>query len=227
LNDFAKDFGAQLGAEDCESCTPAEAARAIRAENIENFPRSTSVPALIELAAADVNPDPGAAPAESAVPFGAVRRDGRGRFAVGAPGPRLIVGEHSAILWRETEDARRELSATVLRDKGYATAANAPKALQIAVDGLAQAVIIRDSAFVRVVESGGPISASGRTRRAFVVWQVASDRVERLCRVIGLQRVPTPTASLAERLAAAPVIESRLEPELAPLTSEEDHDAGD
>ena len=90
----------------------------------------------------------------------------------------------------------------IIQDAGH-TSQDAPKALQLAADSIAQAVLLQRSAFTRVVESGGPITSSDRTRRAYVVWQSSTDRVERGLRLVGLRRVPGPAPSLHEALAAA------------------------
>ena len=71
----------------------------------------------------------------------------------------------------------------------------------IAADGLAQAMLVRDSAYLRMVEAGGPLTSSGRTRRAFLVWTAALDRTEKHLRLIGLRREPRPAQTLAEVMA--------------------------
>ena len=60
--------------------------------------------------------------------------------------------------------------------------------------------MLRDAAWQRVTEAGPLTPAGGR---ALLVWQSASDRVERLVKLLGLTRVPkaTPTPTLAEWLA--------------------------
>ena len=59
---------------------------------------------------------------------------------------------------------------------------------------------LRDSAYVRIVESGGPLTSNGRTRRAYGVWLSASDRVERHLRLISLEQVPKLASSLPQYL---------------------------
>jgi hypothetical protein len=88
----------------------------------------------------------------------------------------------------------------IIADNGYTNESDAPRALSTAADGLAQAVLLRDSAFMRVLESGGPLSSAGRPRRAFVVWSADSDRVERHLRLIGLQRAPASPQTIEEWL---------------------------
>ena len=67
---------------------------------------------------------------------------------------------------------------------------DAPEALRRVADGLGQSVLIRDSAFARVAEAGGPLTSSDRARRAFDVWFKATTAVERHARTIGLKRIP-------------------------------------
>ncbi len=109
------------------------------------------------------------------------------------PGNRaaLMVGQHSTAFWAQQAEARREMAVAIITDAGY-TAADVPRALQLAADGIAQASLLRDSAFLRVVESGGPLTSTGRTRRAFAVWMAAADRLEKNLGLVGLRRVPKP-----------------------------------
>src|SRR5689334_23132240 len=106
------------------------------------------------------------------MPFGAVGpaadRDSSGRFT---PGNRaaMIVGCRSSAFWAAHEATRRDICRDVIADGGFA-ADDVPRALQLAADGIAQATLLRDAAFLRVVESGGPMTSAGRTRRAFTVW---------------------------------------------------------
>jgi hypothetical protein len=76
------------------------------------------------------------------------------------------------------------------------TEAEAPQALLDAIDGLVQAVLLRDSAFARIVESGGPATLQGRRRAAFNVWLLAAGRAENHLKLLGLERrskrVPSP-----------------------------------
>jgi hypothetical protein len=102
------------------------------------------------------------------------------------------------------------LRQAIVEDAGH-TADDAPRALLVAADGLAQAVLVRDSAFARVVQQGGPLTSTGRTRRAFQVWTAALDRVERHLRLVGLSRVPAPAETFAQgmRRIAAEAAEER------------------
>lgn len=112
----------------------------------------------------------------------------------------VVAGHRSVAFWQEHERERRELQRAVIEDAGH-TLADVPRALLLAADGLAQAVLVRDSAYLRLTESGGPLTSAGRTRRAFTVWTTAADRVERHLRLLGLKRVPKPAPTLAETLA--------------------------
>ena len=111
----------------------------------------------------------------------------------------VVTGSRSVAFWQEHEQARRELQDALIVDAGHQPD-DAPRALVIAADGLAQAMLIRDSAFARVVEAGGPLTSAGRTRRAFAVWTAALDRTERHLRLVGLERKAQALPTLAEYL---------------------------
>lgn len=118
----------------------------------------------------------------------------------------LVVGATSSAFWAEHEQALREIANAVIADAGH-TPQDAPKAFAIAAESIAQATLIRDSAYARMAEAGGPLAASGRVRRAFTAWCAAVDRVERHLRVVGVRRVPRPSpSSLAEAFAQAPEV---------------------
>jgi hypothetical protein len=126
-------------------------------------------------------------------------RDRSGRFTAGNKAA-LIVGDRSAAFWNDVDALKRDIARQLVSDAGF-TDDDAPEALRRVADGLAQAVLVRDSAFQRLVESGGPLTSSGRARRAFAVWVAACDRVERHAKVLGLQRRSRSTLSIAERIA--------------------------
>lgn len=111
----------------------------------------------------------------------------------------LVVGDRSLQFWQAAEATRREIVEGALADAG-ASLEDATKALRICADGLAQATLVRDAAFARVMESGGPLSSDGRTGRCLVAWLQASDRVEKYLRLLGLRRVPKPTETLDDYL---------------------------
>jgi hypothetical protein len=138
-------------------------------------------------------------------PYGDVGRDAdrdaaTGRFTRGNRAA-LVVGNRSAQLWAAQAAARRNIVAEVLADKGH-DVDSAPRTLRLAADALAQAVLIQQSAFEKLVETAGPLTSAGRTRRAFTVWQAATDRVEHHLRLIGLTRLSKPAANVAEAFAA-------------------------
>ncbi len=88
----------------------------------------------------------------------------------------------------------------MLTDRGH-TDEDAPRALRLAAEGIAQAVLVRNSAFARMVEGGGPLSSSGRERRAFAVWTAALDRLERHLRLVGIERTAPKRIDLARALS--------------------------
>jgi hypothetical protein len=110
----------------------------------------------------------------------------------------LVVGAKSVAFWQAHEEARRTVREDIIADAGESSD-TAPKALVLAADGVAQAMLLRDAAFTRVVEAGGPLTSSGRTRRAFAVWLSATDRLEKHLRLVGLKRVSTTTLNVAEQ----------------------------
>jgi hypothetical protein len=123
-------------------------------------------------------------------PFGDVGaqadRDASGRFTRGNRAA-LVVGQDSIKFWQQQATARRELEFGIMADLGY-SAEDAPRAVKLAVSAIGQAALIQASAFERLVESGGPLTERGRTRRAFAVWLQASGRLERALRLVGLER---------------------------------------
>ena len=125
-------------------------------------------------------------------------RCARGHVVIGNT-KTVVVGATSAAFWRAQAETRCEIAAAVIADAGYGLD-GAPRALTLAADGIAQATLVRDAAFTRLVESAGPLTSAGRTRRAFAVWLAATDRLERHLRLIGLRRTPRPTPSLTEYL---------------------------
>ncbi len=143
--------------------------------------------------------------ADNRDPFGVVGpstdRDAGGRFVSGNKAA-LVVGGRSAAFWNAHQQALRDIRQAVIADAGF-TEQDAPCALVLAAEGIAQSALLRDSAFERLVESNGPMTSSGRTRRSFVVWQATVDRLERHLRLVGLRRAPKPAMSIAEFLAAA------------------------
>jgi hypothetical protein len=138
-------------------------------------------------------------------PIGAVGsdtdRDAAGRFVAGNQAA-LVTGEHSEAFWNAQEGARRAIEAACLSDKGH-TVEDAPKALLFAVESISQAVLIRDAAFRRVVESGGPLTSKDRQRAAFTVWQAAVDRLERHLRLLTLERTARDVNDSIEAAIAA------------------------
>jgi hypothetical protein len=126
-----------------------------------------------------------------------------GHPLVGTPGPALLTGERSVVRWKAQSDAVRTIADAVVQDAGHAPP-DAPQTLQAAASGLAQALLIRDSAFERISEAGGPLTSAGRGRRAFVVWLAASQRVSELVRLLGVRRVPKPAPSLQDYLNGLP-----------------------
>ncbi|MEO7189494.1 MAG: hypothetical protein ABI051_00410 [Vicinamibacterales bacterium] len=113
-------------------------------------------------------------------------RDERGRFERGNRAAQ-ITGARSVQFWEAADSLRRDLAAGILHDRGYSFD-DAPVALRLTALGLAEAQIVRDSAFARMVELGGPLTGKDRERGAHRVWSQASDRVLRHTSAIGFER---------------------------------------
>jgi len=131
------------------------------------------------------------APVQPDAPSGAAGTDtGRdprtGQFMSGNRAA-MIVGDRSVQFWQACEGTRRDIVTAVLQDSGH-TLADAPRALRLAAEGIAQAALVRDAAFDRMVETGGPLTSRDRGRRSLTVWLAASDRLLRHLQVIGLER---------------------------------------
>jgi hypothetical protein len=115
-------------------------------------------------------------------------RDRLGRFTAGNTAA-VTHGARSSAFWKAVQGAQAAARAAILSDLGH-DLDDAPHALIRAVDGLVQAVLIRDAAFTRIAELGGPTTLRGRHRAAFRVWAEAADRAERHMRLVGIRRVP-------------------------------------
>lgn len=128
-------------------------------------------------------------------------RDARGRFAVGNTA-HVVTGARSAQYWAAVDGERTALRRQLLADRGFTDEAEAPAALRLMADGAAQAALIRDGSFARLVESGGPVTSTDRARRIFTVWLAATTRALRHLEAIGLERRPKET-SLSDYLNRA------------------------
>jgi hypothetical protein len=144
----------------------------------------------------------GAVGAETAADCQQDRDATTGRWVVGNRGA-LVAGADSTRFWAQAEAAQREIEAGLLQDAGHG-ADDAPRALRLAVAGIAQAALVRDSAYQRLVESGGPLTSRGRGRRAFVIWLQASERLHRGLQLVGLERRTKPVTSLTAAILAEP-----------------------
>jgi len=134
---------------------------------------------------------------------GETERDERGRFRSGNKAA-IVVGEHSQAFWAGVEARRREIEDALIADAGHARD-DAPQALRLVVAGIAEAALLKTSAFERIVASGGPLTSDGRARRAYQVWLSASERLHRGLQLVGLSRRARPLTSLTEAVMAQPV----------------------
>jgi hypothetical protein len=142
-------------------------------------------------------------PHAAAAPIGRVgergNRAGQATWFTRGNTESVVTTEHAELLWRQHEALRREIVEALVRDAGHPLD-DAPAALRMAAESAAQAVLVRDSAYQRIAEMGGPLATSGRARRCFVVWASAVDRLEKHLRLIGLTRKPRPVPSLQDWL---------------------------
>lgn len=184
-------------------------------------PAAAAQPALEVAPAAPPTPaSPGPLPALE-VAAGAVCRCGAGPHpddpvrcakghVVGGNTLSTVIGHTSASFWAARQPLLLEVMGSVLRDAGYSSPDEAPRALVLAAESIAQAALVRDAAFLRLSESGGPLSAAGRVRRAYRVWESACDRLRGHLAMVGLKREPRaavppdPLAWLHTEAAPAP-----------------------
>jgi hypothetical protein len=111
----------------------------------------------------------------------------------------LVCGHRSGAFWAAAEATEREITAAAIRDAGYAID-DCPAVLARASAAFARASLMEEASFRHVASSDGPLTAAGRTRRAFNVWQQSSARVSDLARLLGLRRAPRPVPTLDEVL---------------------------
>ncbi len=131
------------------------------------------------------------------LPSGDDGRDTAGRFVRGNQAA-TITGARSIAFWREAEAAKYELAAAVCRDLGHAGLEDAPVTVRQTALGLAQAAIVRDSAWQRLIENGGPLTGKDRERGAHRIWAGNADRVLRHTSTLGLERKLPPALSPTE-----------------------------
>ena len=109
----------------------------------------------------------------------------------------VVVGHRGADFWHQHDQLRREIRDSIITDAGHSQD-DAPRGLALAADGIAQASILRDAAYSRLMTVGGPLTSHGRARRAFSVWLAAADRVERQLRLVSLRRAPKSVPSATD-----------------------------
>lgn len=129
--------------------------------------------------------------------LGVSDRGPSGRFARGNTAA-VVTGARSLQFWAAAEAHRQAIRAGILADKGFAREQDAPVALRLAADGAAQAQLVRDSAFARMIEDGGPLSGTGRERGPHKIFATNSDRVLRHVQAIGFDRVAQTTQTLEQ-----------------------------
>jgi hypothetical protein len=97
---------------------------------------------------------------------------------------------HRAYSRRRREELtpmRQEMRTAILADRGF-TESDVPRVLSTIVDQFCEARLIAFTYFQFLANSGGPITAKGRQRRAVDGYLKASDRVAKLAGMVGLDR---------------------------------------
>lgn len=124
-----------------------------------------------------------------------------GRFLRGNTAA-LVTGERSRQFWQAAEGERHARRLALLRQRGFTSEQDAPAALVAVSDGAAQAILLRNMSFVRLLELGGPTTMRDRRRDVLKVWENAADRALRHLQAIGLERVAGDVPSLDAYLRA-------------------------
>lgn len=113
-------------------------------------------------------------------------RDAKGRFTRDNAA-HLQTLEHSTQLRAALEPLKREL-VTRVRLQLAADTDDAPETLLGVVDAYAEARLLRSSAFVRLSQLGGFMTAKGKARALLSTWAAAFDREMRAAERLGLVR---------------------------------------
>lgn len=82
-----------------------------------------------------------------------------------------ITGQHGAEFRREHSAELDAMADRFARDAGYASLEAAPLAFQIAAQSLARTSKVADLAYWKMLEAGGPLSESGKPRRAYIIFK--------------------------------------------------------
>jgi hypothetical protein len=121
-----------------------------------------------------------------------------GQFVVGGVGGHAKTLAGSALLLEQLGPVKREIVARVVTDRGLD--ADAPETLAGVIDGYAEARLLRQAMWVRLIESGGPVTGKGKKRALFDAYCSALDRETKLAQVIGLDRRARPVVDGVEYL---------------------------
>jgi hypothetical protein len=107
----------------------------------------------------------------------------------------VVVGGRSLQFWRTVTEARQAIADAVIADQGHSRT-DAPKALMLLADSVAQSALLQASAFDRLCEAGGPMTSPGPTPRACAAGATAPDRLKHHLRLVGLRRLMKPVDPL-------------------------------
>ena len=142
--------------------------------------------------------------------------DAKGRFVRGM----LKTFENSQAFWTAVEPVKADIVARVRRQLA-ADDPDAPETLLNVIDGYAEAVLLRKSAFTRMCLQGGPVTSKGQTRGLLQAWGTFYDREMRTADKLGLTRRARQTQSPAEWLRSLPDVP---DPSGTDDEEESDHD---
>lgn len=133
-------------------------------------------------------------------------RDASGRFTKHNAAS-VKTWRDSTMLKADLAPLKADLVARVYVDLGL-TADEVPEVMRTCIDMWAEATILRQVAFTRLSQQGGPITNKGRTRALLATWQTAFDRELRVAERIGLERRAKPAQSLHDWLTDTPDAET-------------------
>jgi hypothetical protein len=118
-----------------------------------------------------------------------------GRFVRG----QIKTLEHSAAFWTAIEPVKAEIVERT-RNQLAVDEADGIETLLNSIDGYAEAVLLRKSAFAQLCRQGGPVTNKGKTRGLLQAWGTFFDREMRAAERLGLVRKSRRTPSPAEWL---------------------------
>lgn len=126
-------------------------------------------------------------------------RNEKGQWAKDGEGFSGTTLERSAAFWQTVEPVKQQLIDSVRHDLALEPGA-ASEAMQGVIEMYVESRLFRTSLFVRLVEVGGPLTSRGKTKSLYRAYLSALDRELKLAQVLGLERKPKRTQTLADLL---------------------------